>query len=127
MKPHIKTAGITAAKWAAGLSAAVILGPFFMGLAVSVDISAEAMAQKLLVAAFSFPIIFVVIWSYGIVTRKVVTAGITIQPPHATPGAPQATNPATPLPTSTNDIPNTADSDKKAGPWNYIWIGIGAF
>src|SRR4051812_15234640 len=109
MKPRIKTTGVAAAKWTVALSAAIILGPLFMGLAASVDISAETIAQKLLVALVSFPIIFVVIWICGIFTRKDITAGIT------------------PIAASTNGIPKTGDSNKRAGLWNYVWIGIGAF
>src|SRR3954463_9021236 len=104
MKPNIKTAGIAAAKWTAALCAAIILGPLFMGLAASVDISAETIAQKLLVALVSFPINFVVIWICGIFTRKDITAGITAG--------------ITPIAASTNGIPKTGDSNKRAGLWN---------
>lgn len=126
MKPHIKAAGISAVGWAAGLSAGFFLGPLLSGLAGGAGISPEDMATKLVVVVFLFPVIFVVVWLYGIFARKGTATG-TVQPSHRKPGAPQSTSPATPTPESSNAIQKTEVPDKKPGVWNYVWIGVGAF
>jgi hypothetical protein len=122
-KPHIKKAAISAAVWAAGLCGGFILGPLFIGLPGGAGISPEEIAKKLVAAVFLFPIIFVVVWLWGIFMKK----GTAVQPSQQHSIDLESTTPAIPTPESPHAIQKEDLRAKKPGPWNYVWIGVGAF
>nr|WP_305910348.1 hypothetical protein [Methylomarinum sp. Ch1-1]MDP4523101.1 hypothetical protein [Methylomarinum sp. Ch1-1] len=62
MKAKTKTAAITALKWAAGLTAGFIIGPTIVILANGQGDTGGMIAEKLVVGAAWFPILFL---AYG--------------------------------------------------------------
>lgn len=70
MKPHLKTAAISALQWAFGLSAGFILGPMLISFISGTAISEKLLAEKLIVGSSLFLIIFVGLWLRGIFSKK---------------------------------------------------------
>lgn len=118
MKPHIKTAAISAANWALGLSAGLILGPIVIGLAGGGGITEKVVAEKLVFGIAFLPLLFLGLWVWGILCKKDPMAGATIQPGESTITSPTTTH-------APPSLGNT--TPKKPSPWNYVCLGIGVF
>ncbi|WP_349430997.1 hypothetical protein Q9L42_000030 (plasmid) [Methylomarinum sp. Ch1-1] len=70
MKAKTKTAAITALKWAAGLTAGFIIGPTIVILANGQGDTGGMIAEKLVVGAAWFPILFFGLWAWGTFSKK---------------------------------------------------------
>lgn len=119
MKPHTKAAALTAVKWAAGLSAGVILGPIIMGLASGTAVPGNLIAEKLIVGIFGFPILFFGLWAWGALSKKNPVTGDVLDSKSET----------TETTATANKISNLDSSPPcgKPSKWNYVGIGAGVF
>jgi hypothetical protein len=78
MKPYTKVAAVAAAKWAAGLSAGLGLGPIFMRLASGTAVPGELILKNVAVGIFWFPILFFGLWAWGTLSKKNPVTGAPI-------------------------------------------------
>ena len=99
MKPHVAKAAISALKWALGLSLGYILGPIVYNLACGVENTSDFIALRLVTGVFLFPVIFLVMWMWGIKTKNKLPA----------------------------DPQKAASAPKAVSKWNYAGIGAGIF
>ena len=118
MKPHTKAAAASAAIWALVLSGGFILGPIVFGLANGAGLSGEVIAVKLVAGVGLFPLFFFGLWAWGAFSKKDPITGAQITPTNS---APLATT------TKQTNISDKSSPPAKAGKWNYIGIGVGAF
>lgn len=118
MKPHTKAAAASAAIWALVLSSGFILGPIVIGLANGAGLSEEIIATKLVAGVGLFPLLFFGLWAWGTFFKKNPITGAQISPSDCFPVA------AT---TKQESISARSSPPAKAGKWNYVGIGVGAF
>jgi hypothetical protein len=118
MKPYTKAAAVTAAKWALGLSAGFILGPFVIGLVSGTELSGNFIATKLVTGIGAFPIIFLVLWVWGLLSKKDPVTGAAIESKKETIIIPATVQNAEHHENATPGKPNK---------WNYVCIGAGVF
>lgn len=118
MKPHVKAAAASAAKWAIWLSAGFILGPVVIGFAGGGGITGKVIAEKLIVGIACFPIIFIGLWVWGILSKKNPMIGAAIQ---------RAESMSTAQTTMRKSLSIENTAPKKPSPWNYVGIGVGVF
>ena len=118
MKPHVKTAAVSALKWAALLSAGLILGPMLMAVVVggsSAGRLGELFAQKLVVGIFWFPILFIGIWVASSSAMRVATKDTSLT------GGSTDTSASPSPPTAPIVVVQTVSK------WTYVWLGVGIF
>jgi|GEM_PF-6988180 len=118
MKPHIKAAAASAAKWAFGLSAGFVLGPIVFSLAGGVEISGEVVAMKLITGIAMLPILFIGIWVWGTFSKKDPMTGTAIQ----------LAEPTTEVSVNVRESASLENmAPKKPSKWNYVGSGVGIF
>lgn len=116
MKPNTKAAALAAVKWAAGLSAGIILGPIVIALAGGTAAPGKLVAEKLIVGIVQFPILFFSLWAWGALSKK--------NPVTGTPLASDKMQ--TETPTTTNKVGIFAGSETPSK-WNYVGVAAGTF
>jgi len=118
MKLHVKKAAISAAKWALLLSAGIALVPLISSFLMGISIDPVVAGQKFAVGIVFLPILFIVFWVFGIISKKDMMTRIDI-----TPSSSRSETVISELSTEkTTDILN-----RKISTWNYVGIGVGAF
>ena len=118
MKAHTKAAAKSAAIWALVLSGGLILSPIVISLASGAGLSGEVIATKLVAGVGLFPILFVGLWAWGALSKRNPITGAQIKPTDSSPLA---------APTLQEKISVEGSPPAKAGKWNYVGIGVGAF
>lgn len=116
MKPHVRAAAASASKWAFWLSACFILGPIVIGFAGGGGITSKVIAEKLVIGIACFPILFIGLWVWGILSKKDPMTGVAIQRAESMSTAPTTMRKASSL---------GSTPPKKPIPWSYVGIGVG--
>lgn len=79
-KDDKKTAAVWALWWALGFFACYVVGPLFFWLALGGDNIGGRLAMKIVTGIALFPIIFVGLWGWRVISKKTLTTENSTQP-----------------------------------------------
>ena len=121
MKPHVKEAAFSAAKWAFLLSAGIAVAPLISSLFMGISIDPVVAGQKFAVGIVILPILFILFWIFGIFRKKDIITGLDI--------------PSSSSQLQTKTIQSKVSSSEqttnaltgKVSVWNYVGLGAGIF